>query len=254
MKVVVIGGTGLIGAKVVARLRDEGHDALAASPGTGVNTRTGAGLEEALRGARVVVDVSNSPSFEDAAVLDFFTGATTNLLTAESAAGVTHHVALSVVGAERLTDSGYMRAKVAQEQLIESSTIPYSIVRATQFFEFFEGIARSATGGDRIRLTSAAIQPMAAADVSAAVARVALGAPLNGTLEIGGPEVFRLADFVADGLRANGDPGTVSADPEAPYFGAVLSGPELLPDEGADLSHTTFDTWLAEHLRADSEP
>lgn len=245
MKIVVIGGTGLIGSKLVARLGEHGHEAIAASPNSGVNTLTGEGLAEVLTGADVVVDVSNSPSFEDAAVLDFFTRATKNILAAEVVAGVGHHVALSVVGTERLVDSGYMRAKVVQESLIKESTIPYSIVHATQFFEFFKSIARGATVGDGVRLSPASIQPMAADDVASVVGRVTVGTPLNDTIEVGGPEVFALDDFVARGLKAHGDPRTVVADPTAPYFGAVLTDRELLPADDAERAATTFDAWLA---------
>src|ERR687895_1151514 len=192
MKVVIIGGTGLIGSKVVTRLRDQGHEAVSASPDTGVNTLTGEGLAQVLAGAAVVIDVSNSPSFEDAAVMAFFKTSTGNLLAAEAAAGVGHHVALSVVGTERLTESGYFRAKLAQEELIEGSSIPYSIVRATQFYEFMKRIAADATDGNTVRLPPALIQPMAADDVAGAVGRVAVGGPLNGMVEIAGPEQFRL--------------------------------------------------------------
>ncbi len=245
MKVVVIGGTGLIGSKLVTMLRDSGHEAVAASPDSGVNTLTGAGLTEALQGAAVVVDVSNSPSFEDAAVLEFFETSTRNLLDAEAATGVGHHVALSVVGTDRLADSGYMRAKVAQEALIEGSSIPYSIIHATQFFEFFGRIADDATDGDTVRLPPALIQPMAADDVAAAVCRVAVGRPLNGMLEVGGPEALRFDDFIRRGLAARHDQRRVVADPSARYFGAVLSERSLVPDDGAELAETTLDDWLA---------
>ena len=214
MKIVVIGGTGLIGSKLVTSSRAQGHDAVPASPDTGVNTLTGEGLAEALAGADVVVDVSNSPSFEDAAVLEFFETSTRNLLDAEAAAGVGHHVALSVVGTERLPDSGYMRAKVAQEKLIKSSSIPFSIVHATQFFEFATRIADDATDGDTVRVPPALIQPMAADDVAAEVCTVTLARPLNGTIEIGGPEPLRFEDFVRERLRADGDQRVVVADPE----------------------------------------
>ncbi|WP_054811872.1 SDR family oxidoreductase [Nocardia arizonensis] len=244
MRIVVIGGTGLIGSKLVTELGAHGHEAVPASPRSGVDVLTGAGLAEALAGADVVVDVSNSPSFEETAVLEFFTTATTNILAAAAAAGVRHYVALSVVGTERLPDSGYMRAKVLQERLIESSPMPYTIVHATQFFEFFEGIAQSATVGDHVHLPSALVRPMAADDVAKALAQVAVGEPRNGVLEIAGPEVFGLDAFVAHGLKARGDARIVIADPNARYFGAILSGRELLPDSGAALSATTFDTWL----------
>jgi len=248
MKIVVIGGTGLIGSKVVANLAAHGHDAVPASPGTGVNTLTGEGLTEALAGADVVVDVSNSPSFEDAAVLEFFETSTRNLLAAEAAAGVGHHVALSVVNADDLPDSGYLRAKVAQEGLISSSGLPYSIIRATQFFEFFQRIAQDATEGDTVRLPDALIQPMAADDVAAAVARVAVGAPVNGIVEIGGPEPLRFDVFVRTGLEARRDPRHVVADPDAKYFGAALEQRSLLPGPGAQLATTTFANWLAQSM------
>jgi uncharacterized protein YbjT (DUF2867 family) len=244
MKIVVIGGTGLIGSRVVASARTQGHDAVAASPDTGVDTLTGAGLADALAGADVVVDVSNSPSFEDAAVLEFFETSTRNLLEAEAAAGVAHHVALSIVGTDRLPDSGYMRAKVAQETLIEASPIPYSIVHATQFFEFAIRIADDASDGDTVRVPPALIQPMAAEDVAAAVLGVALAAPLNGIVEIGGPEALRFDDFIRRRLRAASDERAVVADPQARYFGAQLSDRSLVPHEGAHLASTTFDTWL----------
>src|SRR5690242_834538 len=196
MKIVVIGGSGLIGSKLVIKLREQGHEAIAASPNSGVNTVTGEGLAEALKGASVVVDVSNSPSWEDAAVLKFFETSTRNLLTYEAAAGVRHHVALSVVGTERMLDSGYFRAKIAQEDLIEASSIPYSIVRATQFYEFVKGIADLSTNGNEVRLPPVLIQPLAADDVASGVARVAVGPPVNGMVEIGGPEKFRLDELV----------------------------------------------------------
>jgi uncharacterized protein YbjT (DUF2867 family) len=254
MKIVVIGGTGLIGSKLVAKLGEHGHEAIAASPNSGVNTLTGEGLAEVLVGADVVVDVSNSPSFEDAAVLDFFTRATKNILAAEITAGVGHHVALSVVGTERLVDSGYMRAKVVQESLIKESPVPYSIVHATQFFEFFKSIARGATTGDEVRLSPASIQPMAADDVASAVGRVTVGAPLNGTVEVGGPEVFALDEFVAHGLEAHGDSRSVIADPTAAYFGAVLADRELLPAADAQRARTTFDEWLAVDVVSGPKP
>jgi len=246
MKIVVIGGTGLIGSKLVTKLREHGHDAMAASPDTGVNTLTGEGLDEVLKGASVVVDVSNSPSFEDAAVLNFFETSTRNLLTHEAAAGVGHHVALSVVGADRLaaSGSGYMRAKVVQEKLIRESGIPYSIVHATQFFEFVKSIAAAATAGDKVRLAPVFIQPMAADDVASAVARIAVGKPVNGTVEVAGPERFRLDELIRRGLRAGNDPREVVADPEARYFGAKLGELTLVPGEDARLGETRFDDWL----------
>jgi uncharacterized protein YbjT (DUF2867 family) len=245
MKIVVVGGTGLIGSKVVATLAAAGHEAVAAAPNTGVDTLTGEGLADALAGTDVVVDVSNSPSFEDAAVLEFFETSTRNILNAAVAAAVGHHVALSVVGSERLPDSGYMRAKVAQEKLIAGSSVPYSIVHATQFFEFARRIADEATEGDTARVPPVMIQPMAAADVAAAVADVALAAPLNGTVEIGGPEPMRFEDFVRDRLLAAGDQRSVVADPEALYFGARLAERTLVPGEGARLGATRFADWLA---------
>jgi uncharacterized protein YbjT (DUF2867 family)/nitrite reductase/ring-hydroxylating ferredoxin subunit len=244
MKVAVIGGTGLIGSKLVKKLREHGHEAVAASPDTGVNTITGEGLVEALKGASVVVDVSNSPSFEDAAVLKFFETSTRNLLAAEADAGVGHHVALSVVGTERLIGSGYFRGKMAQETLIKASPIPYSIVRATQFFEFFNGIAGAATDGTTVRLAPALIQPMAADDVASAVGRTAVGTPVNGTIEIAGPERFRLDEFIRRGLSARNDRREIVADPHARYFGAELSERTLVADDDAQLGETRFEDWL----------
>jgi uncharacterized protein YbjT (DUF2867 family) len=244
MKIVVIGGTGLIGSKVVTNLRERGYEVVAASPDSGVNTLTGAGLAEVLEGASAVVDVSNSPSFEDAAVMEFFETSTRNLLAYEAAAGVGHHVALSVVGSDRLPDSGYLRAKLAQEKLIEESAIPYSIVRATQFFEFLERIADSATEGNTVRLPSVGFQPLAADDVASQVAKVAMGSPLNGTVEIAGPEQFRFDEFISRGLNARKDPREVIADPHALYFGAELSERSLVPNDGALLGATRFEDWL----------
>ena len=246
MKIVVIGGTGLIGSKVVARLRAEGHQAVPASPDTGVNTITGEGLAQVLAGATVVVDVSNSPSFDDAAVLQFFQTSTGNLLAAEAAAGVGYHVALSVVGCDRLPESGYFRAKVAQEQRIRSSPIPYSIVRATQFFEFFTRIADEATDGSTVRIPSVLYQPIAAADVAQAVARAAVGAPLNGILEVAGPQRFRFDEFIKLGLAARHDPRDVVGDPQARYFGAELGERALVPEGNAGLGETRFEDWLAQ--------
>jgi len=245
MKIVIIGGTGLIGSKVVTMLGAHGHEAVPASPNSGVNTLTGAGLAEVLTGAQVVIDVSNSPSFEDTAVMEFFTTSTRNLLAAEKTAGVTHHVALSVVGTDRLPDSGYFRAKVAQENLIKESGLPYSIVHATQFFEFVKSIAAAATDGDTVRLSHALIQPIAADDVATAVARTAVGAPLNGTLEIAGPVQLGLDDLVRTGLALRGDPREVVADADAPYFGAILQERTLIPGPDATLFETTFEQWLA---------
>jgi uncharacterized protein YbjT (DUF2867 family) len=245
MKIVIIGGTGLIGSKAVTRLREQGHEAVPASPDTGVNTLTGEGLTEALAGADVVVDVSNSPSFEDAAVLEFFETSTRNILDAEAPAGVRHHVALSVVGTERLAESGYIRAKIAQEKLIEKAVIPYTIVHATQFFEFATRIADDASDGDTVRVPPVLIQPMAAEDVAAAVCNVALAAPLNNTVEIGGPEPLPFEEFVRQGLRAVGDQRVVVADPGARYFGARLSERTLVPGEGAQLGATRYVDWLS---------
>jgi uncharacterized protein YbjT (DUF2867 family) len=244
MKIVIIGGSGLIGTKVVSKLRDQGNEAIAAAPNTGVNTLTGEGLAGVLKGAEVVVDVSNSPSFEDAAVLDFFTRSTTNLLAAESAAGVRHHVALSVVGTDRLAESGYMRAKIAQEKLIAESSIPYSIVHATQFFEFLTGIADAATAGYTVRLAPVLIQPMAAEDVATEVTKVAVGAPLNGIVEIGGPEQFRMDEIVRRYLGAREDPRSVTADPNARYYGAQLGERTLVPNSNATIGETRYEDWL----------
>jgi uncharacterized protein YbjT (DUF2867 family) len=245
MKIVVIGGTGLIGSKLVAKLAAHGHDAVPASPDTGVNTLTGEGLTGALTGADVVVDVSNSPSFEDTAVLEFFETSTRNILGAEAATGVGHHVALSVVGTERLAESGYMRAKIAQEKLIKDSPIPYTIVHATQFFEFGARMADEASDGDTVRVPPVLIQPMAADDVAAAVCSVALAAPMLDTIEIAGPQPLRFEDFVRQGLRSVGDQRVVIADPQARYFGARLTERALLPGDGAQLGPTRFDDWLS---------
>jgi uncharacterized protein YbjT (DUF2867 family) len=250
MKIVVIGGTGLIGSKLVSRLEEHGHEAIAASPDSGVNTLTGEGLPETLEGASVVVDVSNSPSFEDAAVLEFFRASTRNLLAAEAAAGVGHHVALSVVGTERLTESGYFRAKIAQEQLIHDSSIPYSIVHATQFFEFVKSIAAGATDGNTVRLAPVLIQPIAADDVARAVGQVAVGSPVNGIVEVAGPEQFRLDELIRRGLRARNDPREVMADPHARYFGAVLTERMLLPGDDARRGETRFEDWLRQPATA----
>jgi uncharacterized protein YbjT (DUF2867 family) len=244
MKLVVIGGSGLIGSKLVTKLRDQGHEAVAASPASGVNTLTGEGVADALQGADVVVDVSNSPSFEAAAVLEFFETSTRNLLEAEAATGVGHHVALSIVGTDRLPDSGYMRAKIAQEKLIEGSSIPYSIVHATQFFEFVGRIADQATDGDTVRLPPVGFQPIAADDVASAVGRVAVGEPLNGGVEVAGPERFRFDELVRRALAVRHDPRQVVADPRAPYFGAILDEGSLVPGEGARLAETRFEDWL----------
>jgi uncharacterized protein YbjT (DUF2867 family) len=244
MKIVIIGGTGLIGSKLVTRLREHGHEAVPASPDTGVNTLTGEGLAKVVTGAAVVVDVSNSPSFEDAPVLKFFEMSTTNLHAAEETAGVGHHVALSVVGSDRMPDSGYLRAKVAQEKLIRNSSIPYSIVRATQFFEFFKRIADEATVGNTVRIPPVLFQPMAADDVADAVCSVAMGSPLNGIVEVGGPQQFRFDEFIRMGLKALDDPREVVADPHARYFGTELSERMLVPDAGARPGAIRFEDWL----------
>jgi uncharacterized protein YbjT (DUF2867 family) len=244
MKLVIIGGTGLIGSKLVTNLRERGHEAVPASPDTGVNTLTGDGLAEVLRGASVVVDVSNSPSLEESAVMEFFTSSTRNLLEYAAAAGVTHFVALSVVGTERIPDSPYLRAKNAQETLIRGGGIPYSIVHATQFFEFVKRIADEATVGSVVRLPSVLIQPMAADDVAKAVARVAVGAPLNGMVEVAGPQQFRFDELIRQGLAARNDARAVVIDPHAMYFGAELGERSLVPAGQARLGEIRFDEWL----------
>jgi uncharacterized protein YbjT (DUF2867 family) len=245
-KIVVIGGTGLIGSKVVAWLAEHGHEAIAASPNSGVNTLTGEGVAEVLAGAQVVVDVSNSPSLEGTAVREFFTTSTGNLLAAEQPAGVGHHVALSVVGTERLQESDYFQGKLAQEQLITASPIPWSIVHATQFFEFVTSIADAATSGTTVRLSPALIQPIAAEAVAGAVARTAVGKPINGTVEIAGPEQFGLDELIRTGLRFRGDPREVVADPEARYFGARLGERTLLPGADARILDPRFEDWLVQ--------
>ncbi|GLY89668.1 SDR family oxidoreductase [Actinoallomurus iriomotensis] len=245
MKIVVIGGTGLIGSKLVTELGEHGHQAVPASPNTGVNTLTGEGLDEALAGATVVIDVSNSPSFEDAAVLNFFRTSTGNLLAAEKKAGVGHHVALSVVGTEGRPDVGYFRAKLAQEKLIEDSGIPFSLVHATQFFEFAHRIADEATDGDTVRMPSVLFQPIAGEEVAQAVGRAAVGAPLNGRTEIAGPEQFRMDEFFRDALTAWGDRRTVVTDPHAHYFGAEMHEHDLVPGDGARLGEIKYADWLA---------
>ena len=246
MKIVVIGGTGLIGSKLVKKLREHGHEAVAASPNSGVNTLTGEGLAEVLKSASVVVDVSNSPSWEDAAVLNFFETSTRNLLTYEAAAGVGHHVALSVVGTQKLAESGYFRAKIAQEKLISESSIPYSIVQATQFFEFLKGLADISMVGDKVHVPHALFQPMSADDVATAVGRIAVGLPLNGTVEIGGPEQFRIDELVRRRLASLKDPREVIADPNALYSGARLGERTLVPGNNAQLGETRFETWLTQ--------
>jgi uncharacterized protein YbjT (DUF2867 family) len=246
MKIVVIGGTGLIGSKLVKKLREHGHEAVAASPNSGVNTLTGEGLAEVLKDAAVVVDVSNSPSWDDAAVLKFFETSTRNVLTAEGAAGVGHHVALSVVGTDRLSESGYFRAKIAQEKLIKESSIPYSIVHATQFFEFLKGLADISFDGDKVHLPHVLFQPMAADDVATAVGRIAVGPPVKGIVETGGPEQFRLDELVQRRLATLKDPREVIADPNARYSGAKISEKTLVPGNDARLGETRFETWLTQ--------
>ncbi|VVP66330.1 hypothetical protein PS918_00349 [Pseudomonas fluorescens] len=250
MKIVVIGGTGLIGSKLVKNLRERGHDALAASPNTGVNSITREGLAQAMDGADVVVDVANAPVWEDQAVLDFFETSTRNLLAAEAAAGVRHHVALSIVGTERLPESGYFRAKVAQENLIKASSIPYTLLRATQFFEFVGGIAQSATVGEEIFLSPALIQPMASDDVAAALTDVTLAAPVNGTLEVAGPEAMPLDELVRRFLRITRDSRKVVPDVHARYFGALLDDQSLTPGKHPRLGVIHFEDWLGQSVAA----
>lgn len=252
MKIVVIGGTGLIGSKLVRKLRSLGHEAVAAAPNTGVNTLTGEGLAEVLKEAQVVVDVSNSPSFGDAEVMDFFQTSTRNLLSYEAAAGVGHHVALSVVGSARLPQSGYMRAKVAQEKLIEEGPLPYTIVHATQFFEFTKRIADEATLDNKVYLPPVLFQPMAADDVASALCKLATSSPLNGTIEIAGPEAFRFDELIRQRLSALNDPREVVADPHARYFGAELSERTIVPGDTAQLGETRFEEWL--RLSTDQTP
>ena len=246
MKIVVIGGTGLIGSKLVSKLREHGHEAVPAAPNTGVNALTGEGLAEVLKGASVVVDVSNSPSWDDAAVLNFFETSTRNLLSYEADAGVGHHVALSVVGTERLAESGYFRAKIVQENLIKKSPIPYTIIHATQFFEFLKGLADISVVDGKVHVPPALFQPMAADDVASAVARVAVGAPVNSIVEIAGPEQFRIDDLVRRRLASLKDPREVVADPKALYSGAKLSERTLVPGNDARLGETRFETWLSQ--------
>jgi uncharacterized protein YbjT (DUF2867 family) len=249
MKIVVIGGTGLIGSKLVTKLVEQGHEALAASPNTGVNSLTGEGLTEALKGASTVVDVTNSPSWDDAAVLKFFETSTRNLLVYEAAAGVQHHIALSVVGTERLLESGFFRAKMAQENLIKGSSIPYSIVRATQFFEFAKNIADFSTDGEDVRLPPVLIQPTAADDVAAALGRIAVGSPVNGTVEIAGPEQFCLDEFIRRALAVRQDSREVIKDAHARYFGIEVSENTLIPGNDARLGPTRFESWLGQFAR-----
>jgi uncharacterized protein YbjT (DUF2867 family) len=245
MKIVVIGGTGLIGKKVVANLRGQGHEVTAASPSTGINAVTGEGLAAALAGADVVVDVANSPSFEDQAVMEFFEKGTKNLLAAEAAAGVRHHVALSVVGTDRLQASGYFRAKLVQENLIQASPIPYTIVRATQFFEFVGAIAQFSTAGTTVRLPPAMMQPIVSDDVAAAVADVAAAKPLQGTVDLAGPEPIRMDELVRRFLAGTGDPRSVTTDPKAQYYGTAVNDQSLTPGANPRLGSTRFDDWLA---------
>jgi uncharacterized protein YbjT (DUF2867 family) len=245
MKIVVIGGSGLIGTKLVKNLRQHGHEVMAASPSSGVNTITGEGLAQALIGAQVVADVANSPSFEDKAVLEFFETAGRNLLAAEAAAGVRHHVALSVVGTDRLLASGYFRAKMAQENLIKSAKIPYTIVRATQFFEFVGAIAQSATDGQSVRLPPALMQPIVSDDVAAALADIAVEQPLNGTIELAGPEPIRMDELVRRFLSANRDARKVTTDVHAGYFGTAVNDQSLTPGDHPRLGPTRFEDWLS---------
>jgi uncharacterized protein YbjT (DUF2867 family) len=248
MKTVVIGGTGLIGSKLVEKLREDDHEPLAASPDTGVNTITGEGLAGALEGAQAVVDVANAPMSDDAAVMDFFQTSSRNLLAAEAAAGVKHHVALSIVGADRLPQSGYLRAKVAQEEAVKTASVPYTILRATQFFEFIGGIADSSTDGDTVRLAPVFVQPESADDVAAALAEVAVSEPVNGIVELAGPEQFRLDELARRVLRANNDPRPVTADVHARYFGAELADHSLTPGSNARIAPTRFEDWLSQSM------
>ena len=248
MKILVVGGTGLIGSKLVKKLREHGHQAVAASPDTGVNSVTGEGLRDALKGASVVVDVTNSPSWEDAAVLKFFETSTRNLLANEAGAGVKHHVALSVVGTDRLLESGFFRAKFAQENIIKASSIPYSIVRATQFFEFVKSIGDLSTDGNRVLLPPALIQPMAAEDVASAVAKVAMGPPLNRTVEIAGPDRFHLDELIRLDLAARKDPRQVITDPQGRYYGIKVADKALIPGDNVPLGEAHFKDWLSRSL------
>ena len=246
MKIVVIGGTGMLGSKVVASLHEHGHEALAASPQSGVDTITGEGLAEALAGAEVVVDASNAPVWDDAAVLEFFQTSSRNLTEAAASAGVRHYVAMSIVGADRLPESGYLRAKVAQEEVVKSAAVPFTLARATQFFEFIGRIADSCTSGSTVRVTPARFQPAAVAELGAAVADVAAGEPANGIVEVAGPEPLRMDEAITRLLSAGGDPRTVVTDPEAPYFGTVLDTESLVPHEHPHLTRTRFDEWLSQ--------
>jgi uncharacterized protein YbjT (DUF2867 family) len=254
MKIVVVGGTGLIGSKVVEKLRQENHEPLAASPDTGVDTITGEGLADALVGAEVVVDVANAPMWDDAAVMDFFLTSSRNILAAEAAAGVGHHVVLSVVGADRLVESGYMRAKIAQEETVKGGSVPYTILRATQFFEFIERIADSSMNGESVLLPPVFIQPESADDVAAALADLAVNEPVNGTVELAGPEEFRLDELVRRVLRANNDPRRVTADINARYFGAELDYFSLTPGGHARIAPTHFEDWLSQSMATQTDP
>jgi uncharacterized protein YbjT (DUF2867 family) len=245
MKIVVIGGTGLIGSKLVEKLREAGHEPLAASPDTGVNTITGEGLAEALAGAQVVVDVANAPDWDDAAVMDFFRTGASNILAAEATAGVTHHVVLSVVGADRLPDSGYLLAKVAQEEIVKAGSVPYTIVRATQFFEFVGRMVDSATDGGTVRLAPVFVQPESADDVAATLCDVAVHEPVNGTVELGGPEQFRFDELARRFLSAHNDSRQVTADVRARYFGTELDDHSLTPGGDARIAPTRFEDWLS---------
>jgi uncharacterized protein YbjT (DUF2867 family) len=248
MKIVVIGGTGLIGSKLVEKLREDGHEPLAASPDTGVDALTGDGLAEALEGAQVVVDVANAPVWDDDAVLDFFQTSSRNILAAEAAAGVKHHVTLSVVGVDRLPESGYLRAKLAQEETAKTGSVPYTILRATQFFEFIGRIADSSTDGDTVRLAPVFVQPESADDVAAALAEVAVSEPVNGIVELAGPEQFRLDELARRVLSANNDPRPVTADVHARYFGAELVDHSLTPGGNARIAPTRFEDWLSQSM------
>jgi uncharacterized protein YbjT (DUF2867 family) len=248
MKIIVIGGTGLIGSKLVNKLRDAGHAPVPASPESGVDVLTGEGLAEAFEGAQVVVDVANAPNWGDAAVMDFFTTASRNILAAEAAAGVTHHVALSVVGADRLRESGYMRAKLAQEDAVKAGSVPFTILRATQFFEFIGRIADSSTDGETVRLAPVFIQPESADDVAAALADIAVSDPVNGIVELGGPEQFRLDELARRVLSANDDPRSVTADIHARYYGAELDDHTLTPGGNARIAPTRFEDWLLQSV------
>jgi uncharacterized protein YbjT (DUF2867 family) len=254
MKIVVIGGSGLIGSKLVEKLRESGHEAIAASPESGVDMLTGEGLAEALEGANVVVDVANAPAWEDAAVLAFFQTSSRNLLAAEATAGVGHHVALSVVGVDRLSESGYMRAKVAQEETVKAGSVPYTILRATQFFEFIGRIADSSMNGDSVHLPPVLVQPESADDVAAALAEVAVNAPINDVVELAGPQQFRLDELAQRVLSANNDPRRVTADAHARYFGAELDDHSLTPGGNARIGPTRFEDWLSQSSAMHTSP